>query len=144
MQPILINSHSGRDAWDEGQSRDFFKEALFLEAALDIPIVHETHRGRSLFNPWITQRLLGQFEHLHLCCDLSHWVCVCERLLDDESIIEQCAQHCLHLHARVGYEQGPQVPDPRARNTSDTWKRTSAGGSSSGMPKNPEDCQSAL
>ena len=42
-------------------------------------------------------------------------VCVCERLLDGcEPIIEQAARHCLHVHARVGYAEGPQVPDPRA------------------------------
>ena len=115
LQPILINSHSGRDGWDESQSREFYSSALALETTLDIPVAHETHRGRILFNPWITQRLLQQFEHLHLCCDLSHWVCVCERLLDSElDIIKQCAQRCTHLHTRVGYEQGPQVPDPRA------------------------------
>jgi hypothetical protein len=29
-------------------------------------------------------------------------------------IIRLCAEHCIHIHARVGYEEGPQVPDPRA------------------------------
>jgi hypothetical protein len=115
LQPFMINSHSGRDAWDEGQSREFFAQALTLEAALDVPVAHETHRGRILYNPWTTQRLLQQFDRLHLCCDFSHWVCVCERLLDGElDLIQQCAQRCINLHARVGYEQGPQVPDPRA------------------------------
>ena len=46
-------------------------------------MAHETHRGRILFNPWITCRLLDRFEHLKLCCDFSHWVCVSERLIDD-------------------------------------------------------------
>ncbi len=56
-----------------------------------------------------------RFENLKLCCDFSHWVCVCERLIDDQTaIIAQCAQRAIHLHARVGYEEGPQVPDPRA------------------------------
>ena len=115
LRPIMINSHSGQDAWDESQSREFFTQALELEATLDIPVAHETHRGRILYNPWITQRLIQQFEKLHLCCDLSHWVCVCERLLDTElEIIQQSAERCIHLHTRVGYEQGPQVPDPRA------------------------------
>ena len=115
LKPILINSHSGRDAWSENQSHEFFSHALEIEAGLDIPLAHETHRGRILFNPWITQRLLRQFKNLRLCCDLSHWVVVCERLLDTElDIIQECAQRCIHLHTRVGYDQGPQVPDPRA------------------------------
>jgi hypothetical protein len=115
LKPILINSHSGQDAWNEGQSRDFFTQALAMETTLGVSVAHETHRGRILFNPWITRRMIQHFEQLHLCCDLSHWVCVCERLLDTElEIIKQCAQRCAHLHTRVGYEQGPQVPDPRA------------------------------
>jgi len=115
LKPIIINSQSGRDAWSEDQSRDFFDQALAAESGLDIPVAHETHRGRILFNPWVTQRLIQQFENLHLCFDISHWVCVCERLLNTElDIIQQCAERCIHLHTRVGYEQGPQVPDPRA------------------------------
>jgi hypothetical protein len=115
FQPRLINSHSGRDAWTDAESEDFFAEALVIEAQFGIAIAHETHRGRTLFNPWITSRLLSQFPALKLCCDLSHWVCVCERLLETEAaIIQQAARHCHHIHARVGYEEGPQVPDPRA------------------------------
>ncbi len=58
---------------------------------------------------------MARFSDLKLCCDFSHWVCVCERLLDGETaILRQCAARCIHLHARVGYEEGPQVPDPRA------------------------------
>lgn len=115
LQPLLVTSHSGRDGWDEGANSSFFEQAIEVERALGLPVAHETHRGRVLYNPWVTSRLLDQFEHLMVCCDFSHWVCVCERLLETEmSIIRQCAQRCIHLHARVGYEEGPQVPDPRA------------------------------
>jgi len=113
--PRLINAHSGQDAFSEDQSICFFEGALQLEAKGGVAIAHETHRGRILFNPWTTSRLLARFPGLKLCCDFSHWVCVCERLIEDQMhIIRQCADRCLHLHARVGYEQGPQVPDPRA------------------------------
>ena len=113
--PRFINAHSGQDAFSEDQSICFFEGALHLEAKVGLAIAHETHRGRILFNPWTTSRLLTRFRDLKLCCDFSHWVCVCERLIEDQiGIIRQCADHCLHLHARVGYEQGPQVPDPRA------------------------------
>jgi len=115
MQPRFINAHSGRDAFGENDSERFFAAALKIEAEARVAVAHETHRGRILYNPWVTSRLLKQFDALKLCCDFSHWVCVCERLIDDEiGIIRQCAARCLHLHARVGYEQGPQVPDPRA------------------------------
>ncbi len=113
--PRFINAHSGQDAFTEDDSARFFDGALGLEEESRIAIAHETHRGRILYNPWITSRLLTRFPELKLCCDFSHWVCVCERLIEDQTgILRQCAKHCLHVHARVGYEQGPQVPDPRA------------------------------
>ena len=115
FEPRFINAQSGRDAWSEMESSKFFEAVLNIEASAGIQVAHETHRGRILFNPWITSRLLSRFESLKLCCDFSHWVCVGERLIDDQiEIIRQSAARCLHLHARVGYEQGPQVPDPRA------------------------------
>jgi hypothetical protein len=40
---------------------------------------------------------------------------VCERLIDTESdILTLLAPRIGHIHARVGFEQGPQVNDPRA------------------------------
>lgn len=115
LRPILINAHSGRDGWTEEESARFFEQALACEAEAGTPVAHETHRGRILFNPWITSRLLARFPGLKLCCDFSHWVCVAERLLEDEEpLLAQAAARALHVHARVGYEQGPQVPDPRA------------------------------
>lgn len=115
FNPTIINSHSGRDAWASTERNLFFAEALKIEQATGARISHETHRGRILFNPWVTQESLSEFPDLHLCCDFSHWVCVCERLLDsEEEFIKAAAEHCLHIHARVGYEEGPQVPDPRA------------------------------
>lgn len=113
--PLFINSHSGRDAFTKEEATLFYREALNIEKDFGIPITHETHRGRTFYNPWITRDILLQFPDLKLCCDFSHWVTVCERLIDDElEILQLCAEHCFHIHARVGHEQGPQVPDPRA------------------------------
>ncbi|MCZ6817884.1 MAG: sugar phosphate isomerase/epimerase [Calditrichaeota bacterium] len=115
FKPVLINCHSGADAWTEQESNQFFTEVLKIESRHGIPVAHETHRGRILYNPWTTYGLLNQFLELKLCSDFSHWVCVCERLIDDQiEIIEKCAERTIHLHARVGYNEGPQVPDPRA------------------------------
>ena len=115
LNPRKINCHSGGDWFSEEQARRFFGEALDHEAKIGIPVAHETHRGRVFYNPWVTERLLKVFPQLKLSCDFSHWVLVCERLLETElGIIQQCAAQCIHIHARVGYEEGPQVPDPRA------------------------------
>lgn len=52
---------------------------------------------------------------LKLNCDYSHWVVVCERAIDDLlPILAMCAERAVHVHARVGFENGPQVSDPRA------------------------------
>ena len=115
LNPLLINCHGGRDAWTLAESLDFYGRAVEIEKSLGLPIAHETHRGRAFFTPWATAAVLKELPNLHLCCDYSHWVCVCERLLDDcEPILRLAARHCIHLHARVGYEEGPQVPDPSA------------------------------
>lgn len=115
LEPRKINCHSGCDWFSEEEARRFFGEALEYEAKVGIPIAHETHRGRIFYNPWITERMLKVFPQLKLSCDFSHWAVVCERLLETElGILRRCAEQCIHIHARVGYEEGPQVPDPRA------------------------------
>ncbi len=115
LSPVLINSQSGRDSWGMDEKVDFIGQALAFEKQIGIPVAHEIHRGRITYNPWETRDFLLLFNKLNLCCDFSHWVCVCERLLQTETdIIKLCAAHCIHLHSRVGYEHGPQVTDPRA------------------------------
>ena len=114
-----LTAHGGLDAWPIDAARAFYREVLAIERAGGprLPVAHETHRGRVLYNPWVTRALLEEFESLHLCCDFSHWVCVAERTTWDDaagSILRLCAQRCLHVHARVGYAEGPQVPDPSA------------------------------
>jgi hypothetical protein len=114
-QPLFFNAHSGSDAWSLTEAEDFYGAGLDLERRVGLAIAHETHRMRCFGNPWTTRAILGRFPSLKLTCDFSHWVCVTERLLEDcGEIIQTAAQHCHHLHARVGYEEGPQVPDPRA------------------------------
>ncbi|HEX8339788.1 MAG TPA: TIM barrel protein [Tepidisphaeraceae bacterium] len=113
----VVTAHTGSDTWDRATANVFFAEVLAMEDDLPVRVAHETHRGRILYNPWITRDLLTEHPKLKLCSDFSHWVCVAERLeWDDasESIIRLCAERSIHCHARVGYEQGPQVPDPSA------------------------------
>lgn len=113
--PVFFNAHSGADSWSLAETEEFYGRMLEMEQEIGIPIAHETHRLRCFGNPWTTREMLKAFPTLKLTVDLSHWVCVCERLLPDcGEIIELVARHCYHLHARVGHEGGPQVPDPRA------------------------------
>ncbi len=112
---LQVTAHSGRDNWSIADAVGFYSEAVKIEQDLGLRVGHETHRGRFFFNPWNTRAVLEEVPGVKLCCDFSHWVVVCERLIDDcQPIIQLCADRCVHLHSRVGYEQGPQVPDPSA------------------------------
>lgn len=115
LNPLFITCLGGCDAWPESQSVEFFVKAMELADEFEVSVSFETHRGRSLFNPWTTQRMVEQLPDMRLTCDFSHWCVVCERLIDTEiDIIQQIADHAHHIHARVGYDQGPQVPNPAA------------------------------
>lgn len=104
--------------WRDGSSFDdgcgFIEAMLAVAQHHTIPIAHETHRSRLFFNPWNTVAYLSRYPEVQICADYSHWVVVAERLLPDaEALMQFCAQHVHHLHARVGHAQGPQVGDPR-------------------------------
>jgi hypothetical protein len=48
-----------------------------------------------------------------------HWTCVAESLHLQRSAIEAVAANAVHVDARVGHEEGPQVPDPRSPHFAD-------------------------
>lgn len=113
--PLKIDLHSGRDCFSRDEGRAYFEEALKLEEHIGIPVGHETHRGRMFFSPWDTAFYLREFPSLKIVADYSHWVNVCERLPDDQvEALDLANRHAIHIHGRVGYEEGPQVPDPAA------------------------------
>lgn len=115
LEPLFVTCLGGCDAWPEQKSVEFFQRAIELSQQYKLDISFETHRSRSLFNPWITQRITEQIPEIKLTVDFSHWCVVCERLMDTElDVIHAIADKVQHIHARVGYDQGPQVPDPRA------------------------------
>lgn len=116
LRPLKFNCLLGIDAWASSLQIDVFGKALERIAKTGTPAVFETHRSRPTFNPWHTRDLLAALPELRLNCDFSHWCAVAERLVmnDDPVLLNKFAERCDHLHARVGYEQGPQVPDPRA------------------------------
>jgi sugar phosphate isomerase/epimerase len=110
-----INCHGGEDGFSDQQAQDFFGQCLEIINKHQANVVWETHRGRSMFNPWRTLMLTEALPDLQLCADFSHWTCTCERLLDSEApTLEAMLPKIGHIHARIGYSQGPQVPDPRA------------------------------
>lgn len=115
-EPGFITTMAGSDAWSLAESLRFHEGVLRLEHAHNITISVETHRGRPTYNPWRTAEILAEFPELRLTCDFSHWCVVTERLILDQepNLLDVISSHAHHIHGRVGYAQGPQVPDPRA------------------------------
>jgi hypothetical protein len=115
LKPRFFNVMAGCDAWPLDMQIDFFKRAVDVAASENVICSFETHRGRSFFNPWITRDVARAVPELKLTCDFSHWAVVCERLMDSEwDTILELAPHGHHIHGRIGYPQGPQVPHPAA------------------------------
>ena len=113
LKPLFITCLGGCDAWPVVESINFFQQAMALADSCNLIISFETHRGRSLFNPWITRDIVAVLPQIKLTCDFSHWDVVCEGLQrTEEEIIQSLLTNAWHVHGRVGYDQGPQVPDP--------------------------------
>jgi len=113
--PGRINIQSGSDAMTFDEGCAYLEAALKGAQQVEAPVLHETHRGKLLFTPWTTAAYLRRFPELYLTADYSHWVNVCERLPDDQAeALALANSRARHIHGRVGYEEGPQVPDPSA------------------------------
>lgn len=122
LGPVLagVNSHSGKDYFTEAEADSFFKLAADFEADEAAPkgvkITHETHRARVLYTPWVVPRIIAAHPKIRYCADLSHWSVVTETGTEDPEVnrvVSQISPFVRHVHARVGFEEGPQVPDPR-------------------------------
>ena len=106
----------GCDCWTFPERVDAVASALDVIAAHGTPASFETHRSRVTYSPFDTAALLRELPELRLTCDFSHWCAVAERLVleDDDDLLALCAERADHVHARVGYAHGPQVPHPGA------------------------------
>ncbi len=114
-RPLLVNAHTGRDHFAFQQNRELLEAARALGEEAGVPVVHETHRGRFSFAAHVTLEYLRALPWLRLALDLSHWVNVAESWLEDQpEAVALAVERSDHLHARVGFPEGPQVPDPRA------------------------------
>jgi sugar phosphate isomerase/epimerase len=111
---VKINSQTGKDFFSFEQNKELVYETFRFATDTGIQFVHETHRNRFLFAAHVCRNYLEQLPDLKITLDASHWVCVAESFLDDQADAMQLAiEHTQHIHARVGYTEGPQVPDPR-------------------------------
>jgi sugar phosphate isomerase/epimerase len=109
---VKINSQTGKDYFKFDQNAQLIKAA----ENCGVQVLHETHRNKFSFAAHITKDYLEKIPTLQITLDASHWVCVAESYLEDQPAAMQLAiARTEHLHARVGYPEGPQVPDPRVK-----------------------------
>jgi sugar phosphate isomerase/epimerase len=118
--PEFINSQTGGDFLTVEQNTAFIKVANDISKETNVPVYHETHRGRFSYNVPATIEYLGTIPDLRLTADISHWMVVHESLLDGhDDLLSKVIARTGHIHARVGHAEGPQVNDPKAPE----WKR---------------------
>lgn len=114
-RPLYINCHSGRDHFPFGKNAAFVEFTNSLSSETGVLICHETHRGRIMFAAHVTLEYLKKYPELRLTFDVSHWCNVHESMLDDQAgALDMAIARSEHIHARIGYPEGPQVSDPRA------------------------------
>ncbi|GMF77451.1 unnamed protein product [Aspergillus oryzae] len=106
------------EGWTVDEAVEFYSGTFAIDAELGLTgkVSHETHRNTALFNPYSTAAVLRRVPNLRITADFSHWVVVCERLLDtheeDKQILSAVIPHVTHIHARMGTTQSSQCPDP--------------------------------
>lgn len=115
MHPVYINCHTAKDFFTAEQLHPFFEFTVELSRQKNIPIYHETHRGRALYSAPVTRTFIEKHPALRITFDVSHWCVVHESMLDDQQeTLSMVLNRVDHIHARIGYQEGPQVNDPRA------------------------------
>lgn len=113
-KPLFINSHTGMDFYSYAQNSKLLNIAHEIEVESGVIITHETHRSRFSYAAHACLPYLEEYSFLKLTSDLSHWCCVAESMLENQSCpVEKAIAHTYHIHARVGSAQSPQVIDPR-------------------------------
>lgn len=115
FNPVLIDSHTGRDFFDFESNCKLIERAEEVGNAHNVPIMHETHRGRFNFSTVSTKPFFDKYPDLKITADFSHWVCVSESYLEDQpEVMKEAIKRAGHIHARVGHMEGPQVTHPGA------------------------------
>ena len=114
-KPEYINCHTGSDFFTFEQNKAFIDAANTMAREKNIPVYHETHRGRFSYNLSDTKKFVRAIPELKLNLDISHWMVVHESLLQNQGAeLQEILDNTFHIHARVGHEEGPQVNDPEA------------------------------
>jgi sugar phosphate isomerase/epimerase len=115
LKPNYINSHTGKDFFDFSDNCKIIEVCNQLTRVSGIPIWHEIHRGRFSFHLKTLVSYLDIFPKINLIADFSHFCVVSESDLHDQyDLLSKIYPNIKHIHARIGFEQSPQVNNPFA------------------------------
>ena len=115
LKPNFINSHTGKDFFEFSENCKIIELTEQIARESGIPIWHEIHRGRFSFHLKTLHKYLDIFTKMKLIADFSHFCVVSESNLEDQKeLLERVLPNIKHIHARVGFEQSPQVNNPFA------------------------------
>jgi hypothetical protein len=119
-KPLLIDSQTGKDFFKFEENMELVELARAFSKETGINVV----RGKFTFAAHITEQFLLADSDLRIGADFSHWCNVAESLLENqESALSLAISRADHIHARVGFSEGPQIPDPRAAEWTDVLNR---------------------
>ena len=114
VKPIFINSQTGKDYYSFEQNVKLISLARDIAEETGVKIIHETHRGKFSFAAHITKKYLENIADLLITLDISHWCNTAESLLQDQKeAVDLAISRTDHIHARIGFAEGPQIIDPR-------------------------------
>ena len=112
---LVINRALCAGAYSAGGAAAFVSLPSLPPCQFCAPSPHadETHRARILYSPWQVPRVFAAHPELHYTADLSHFSVVTETGADDPevcTVVSLLTPRTRHVHARVGFPEGPQVP----------------------------------
>jgi sugar phosphate isomerase/epimerase len=118
LRPTFINTQTGKDYFSFEENAAILEKAFAIEKQTGIRILHETHRGKFSYSLPVIKDYLEKFPQLNITADFSHYCVVSESFLQSKrqkDWTDLCISRTGHLHARIGYPEGPQINDPRAK-----------------------------
>lgn len=114
IKPLFINSQTGKDYYSFKQNKKLISLAGDIAKETGIKIIHETHRGKFSFAAHVTKQYLESIPDLKITLDISHWCNTAESFLhDQQEAVDIAISRTDHIHARIGFAEGPQITDPR-------------------------------
>lgn len=114
-KPLFVNAQTGKDYYSFQQNEKLILLASNIALETGVPVIHETHRGKFSFAAHITKNFLENIPGLRITLDISQWCNTAETFLHDQpEAVELALSRTEHIHARIGYPEGPQITDPRA------------------------------